>query len=91
MGFDVPALVVILRDFHSLTLSGRSNELAAAAFDSSELLARNWETNIARISVGNQAKMDLNVKKSIKGKKAERADLSYQSYPNLQVSFLKNK
>ncbi len=90
-GFNVPALDVILRDFHSLTLSGRSNELAAAAFDSSELLARDWETNIARISVGNQAKMDLNVKKSIKGKKAERADLSYQAYPNLQVSFLKNK
>jgi hypothetical protein len=90
-GFDVPALDVILRDFHSLTLSGRSIELAAAAFDSSELLARDWQTNIARISVGNQAKMDLNVKKSLKGKKAERADLTYQSYPNLQVSFLKNK
>jgi phage shock protein PspC (stress-responsive transcriptional regulator) len=90
-GFDVPALDVILRDFHSLTLSGRSNELAASAFDSSELLARNWETNIARISVGNQAKMDLNVKKIIKGKKAERADLTYKSYPNLQVSFAKNK
>ena len=90
-GFDVPSLDVILRDFHSLTLSGHSNELAAAAFDSSELLARNWETDIARISVGNQAKMDLNVKKNIKGKKAERADLSYKSYPNLQVSFVKNK
>jgi hypothetical protein len=90
-GFDVPSLDVILRDFHSLTLSGHSNELAAAAFDSSELLARNWESDIARISVGNQAKMDLNVKKNIKGKKAERADLSYKSYPNLQVSFVKNK
>jgi hypothetical protein len=41
--------------------------------------------------VGNQAKMDLNVKKNIKGKKAERADLSYKPYPNLQVSFVKNK
>ena len=90
-GFDVPSLDVILRDFHSLTLSGHSNELAAAAFDSSELLASNWETNIARISVGNQAKMDLNAKKSIKGKKAERADLTYKSYPKLQVSFAKNK
>lgn len=90
-GFDVPSLDVILRDFHSLTLSGHSNELAAAAFDSSELLASNWETSIARISVGNQAKMDLNVKKSIKGKKAERADLTYKSYPKLQVSFAKNK
>ncbi|MEY4953952.1 MAG: hypothetical protein RI981_37 [Bacteroidota bacterium] len=90
-GFDVPSLDVILRDFHSLTLSGQSNELAAAAFDSSELLASNWETNIARISVGNQAKMDLNVKKSIKGKKAERADLTYKSYSKLQVSFAKNK
>ncbi len=90
-GFDVPSLDVILRDFHSLTLSGHSNELAAAAFDSSELLASNWETNIASISVGNQAKMDLNVKKNIKGKKAERADLTYKSYPKLQVSFAKNK
>ncbi len=90
-GFDVPSLDVILRDFHSLTLSGHSNELAAAAFDSSELLASNWETSIARISVGNQAKMDLNVKKSIKGKKADRADLTYKSYPKLQVSFAKNK
>lgn len=90
-GFDEPSLDVVLRDFHSLTLFGHSNELAAAAFDSSELLARNWETDIARISVGNQAKMDLNAKKSIKGKKAERADLSYKSYPHLQVSFVKNK
>jgi hypothetical protein len=90
-GFSLSKLDVILHDFHSLTIQGKSTSLAAAAFDSSELLARNWETDLASIFVDNQAKMDLNVKKSIKGKKGDRADLSYKSYPNLQVSLSKNK
>ena len=90
-GFSLKKLDVILHDFHSLTLIGQSTNLAAAAFDSSELQARKWESDNAVIAVGNQASMDLNVKKSLKGKKAERADVSYKSYPNLQVSFSKNK
>ncbi|MEY4274276.1 MAG: hypothetical protein RL638_1224 [Bacteroidota bacterium] len=90
-GFSLAKLDVILHDFHSLTLIGQSKDLAAAAFDSSELQARKWETDNAVISVGNQASMDLNVKKSLKGKKAERANVNYQSYKNLIVAFYKNK
>ncbi len=90
-GFSLAKLDVILHDFHSLTLIGQSKDLAAAAFDSSELQARKWETDNAVISVGNQASMDLNVKKSLKGKKAERANVNYQSYKNLIVAFNKNK
>lgn len=88
-GFVIPQLDVILHDFHSLTLSGHSNVLAAAALDSSELLASSWKTNEAFISVASQAKMDLNVMKTIKGKKADRASLSYQPNPKLQVSLNK--
>jgi phage shock protein PspC (stress-responsive transcriptional regulator) len=90
-GFSLAKLDVILHDFHSLTLIGQSKDLAAAAFDSSELQARKWETDNAVISVGNQASMDLNVKKSLKGKKAERANVNYQSNKNLIVAFNKNK
>jgi phage shock protein PspC (stress-responsive transcriptional regulator) len=90
-GFSLAKLDVILHDFHSLTLIGQSKDLAAAAFDSSELQARKWYTDNAVISVGNQASMDLNVKKSLKGKKAERANVNYQSYKNLIVAFNKNK
>ena len=90
-GFSLTKLDVILHDFHSLTLIGQSKDLAAAAFDSSELQARKWEADNAVISVGNQASMDLNVKKSLKGKKAERANVNYQSYKNLIVAFNKNK
>jgi hypothetical protein len=85
-GFDVPSLDVILHDFHSLTLSGHSNVLAAAALDSSELLATNWKTDDARISVASQAKMELNVMKTLKGKKGERANLTYLPNSKLQVS-----
>lgn len=88
-GFDVPSLDVILHDFHSLTLSGHSVLLAASALDSSELIATNWKTDDARISVANQAKMELNVIKSLKGKKGERANLSYLPNPKLQVSLNK--
>jgi hypothetical protein len=85
-GFDEPSLDVILHDFHSLTLTGHSNVLAAAALDSSELLATNWKTDDARISVANQAKMELNVMKTLKGKKGERANLTYLPNSKLQVS-----
>ena len=88
-GFDVPSLDVILHDFHSLTLTGNSKVLAAAALDSSELLATNWKTDDARISVANQAKMELNVIKTLKGKKGERANLTYLPNSKLQVSLNK--
>ena len=68
-GFSLPKLDVILHDFHSLTMLGQSTDLAAAAFDSSELQARKWSSDNAVIAVDNQASMDLNVKKSLKGKK----------------------
>ena len=88
-GFDIPSLDVILHDFHSLTLTGNSKVLAAAAMDSSELLATNWKTDDARISVANQAKMELNVMKTLKGKKGERANLTYLPNSKLQVSLNK--
>jgi phage shock protein PspC (stress-responsive transcriptional regulator) len=90
-GFSLPKFDVILHDFHSLTMQGQSTDLAAAAFDSSELQARKWSSDNAVIAVDNQASMDLNVKKSLKGKKAERANVSYQPYASLKVAFNKNK
>lgn len=90
-GFSLTKLDVILHDFHSLTLVGQSTDLAAAVFDSSELQARKWLTNNAVIAVDNQASVDLNVKKSLKGKKAVRANVTYQPYSGLKVALSTKK
>ena len=89
-GFDVPTLEVVLSDFHSLTLSGKSQNLIASASQNSELLAGNWQTQKAIIALESPAKMDLNVVSSIKGRKGDRADLSYKPSAKLKVDLNNN-
>ncbi len=84
-GFDIPTLEVVLSDFHSLTLSGKSQNLIASATQNSELLAGNWQTQKALIALESPAKMDLNVVYLIKGKKGDRANLTYNPSVNLKV------
>jgi hypothetical protein len=86
-GFNADQLSVVLHGFHSLTLQGNSKILAASAFDSSELLASDWETEKALVSIGNQAKMDLNATKSIQGMKGPKSDVNIKSNPNVVISW----
>ncbi len=90
-GFSLDQLSVILHGFHSLTLQGNSKTLAASAFDSSELLASDWVTEKALVSVGNQAKMDLNATKSIQGIKGPTSDVNIKSNPNVAISWKDSK
>jgi phage shock protein PspC (stress-responsive transcriptional regulator) len=89
-GFDVDNLDVLLSGFHSLTLNGKSKQLQVSANESSELLAANWLTPKAFVSVSNQAKMELNASELIKGFKGDRSDVSFKSYPKLTVQWTKN-
>ncbi|MEY3854398.1 MAG: hypothetical protein RIS68_412 [Bacteroidota bacterium] len=90
-GFSSDQLSVVLHGFHSLTLQGNSKLLAASAFDSSELLASDWETEKALVSVGNQAKMDINATKSIQGIKGPTSDVNIKSNPNVVISWKDSK
>jgi len=89
-GFDLDNLDVLLSGFHSLTLNGKSKQLQVSASESSELLAANWLTQKAFVSVSNQAKMELNASELIKGFKGDRSDVTFKSYPKLNVQWSKN-
>ena len=89
-GFDLDNLDVLLSGFHSLTLNGKSNKLQVSASESSELLAANWQTQKAFVSVSNQAKMELNASELIKGFKGDRSDVTFKPYPKLNVQWSKN-
>lgn len=89
-GFDLDNLDVLLLGFHSLTLNGKSKQLQVSANESSELLAANWLTQKAFVSVSNQAKMELNASELIKGFKGDRSDVTFKPYPKLNVQWSKN-
>ena len=89
-GFDLDNLDVLLSGFHSLKLIGKSNKLQVSANESSELLAANWQTQKAFVSVSNQAKMELNASELIKGFKGDRSDVTFKPYPKLNVQWSKN-
>ena len=88
-GFDLDNLDVLLSGFHSLTLNGKSKQLQVSASESSELLAGNWLTQKAFVSVSNQAKMELNASELIKGFKGDRSDVTFKPYPKLNVQWTK--
>ena len=88
-GFDLDNLDVLLSGFHSLTLNGKSKQLQVSANESSELLAGNWQTQKAFVSVSNQAKMELNASELIKGFKGDRSDVTFKPYPKLNVQWTK--
>ena len=88
-GFDLDNLDVLLSGFHSLTLDGKSKQLQVSANESSELLAGNWQTQKAFVSVSNQAKMELNASELIKGFKGDRSDVTFKPYPKLNVQWTK--
>lgn len=88
-GFDLDNLDVLLSGFHSLTLNGKSKQLQVSANESSELLAGNWQTPKAFVSVSNQAKMELNASELIKGFKGDRSDVTFKPYPKLNVQWTK--
>ena len=88
-GFDLDNLDVLLSGFHSLTLNGKSKQLQVSANESSELLAANWQTQKAFVSVSNQAKMELNASELIKGFKGDRSDVTFKPYPKLIVQWTK--
>lgn len=90
-GFDLDNLDILLWGFHSLTLKGKSDRLQVSANESSELLASNWVTKRAFVSVSNQAKMELNASELIKGVKGDRSDITYKSYAKLIVQWSKNR
>lgn len=90
-GFDLDNLDVLLFGFHSLTLKGKSDRLQVSANESSELLAGNWQTKKAFVSVSNQAKMELNASELIKGVKGDRSDITFKPYAFLTVQWSKNK
>jgi phage shock protein PspC (stress-responsive transcriptional regulator) len=68
-GFDAAKMEVILRDFHSLKMEGRSDELAASTYDQSELDATGMKVKMATVWIDRKASMDLNVTESLRGKK----------------------
>jgi len=88
-GFHLDNLDVLLSGFHSLTLNGKSKQLQVSANESSELLAGNWLTQKAFVSVSNQAKMELNASELIKGFKGDRSDVTFKPYPKLNVQWTK--
>lgn len=84
-GFKLANLEVILRNEHSLTLSGTSNKLIASTKDQSELLAKNWACKNALVFANNESKMELNVSEIIRGKKEESAEINYDQKKSLKV------
>ena len=68
-GFDAAKMEVILHDFHSLKLEGRSDALAASTYDRSELDASGFKVKNATVWIDKKARMDLNVSESLRGKK----------------------
>lgn len=68
-GFDAAKMEVILHDFHSLKLAGRSDALAASTYDRSELDASGFKVKNATVWIDKKARMDLNVSESLRGKK----------------------
>jgi hypothetical protein len=90
-GFVLDNLDVLVSGFHSLTLKGQSDRLQASATESSELIATQWPTKKALVSVSNQAKMELNASELIKGFKGDRSDVSFKPYGKLVVQWINNK
>jgi phage shock protein PspC (stress-responsive transcriptional regulator) len=68
-GFDAAKMEVILHDFHSLKLEGRSDALAASTYDRSELDASGFKVKNATVWIDKKARMDLNVSESLRGEK----------------------
>ena len=68
-GYDAAKMEVILHDFHSLKMEGRSDALAASTYDQSELDASGMKVKMATVWVDRKASMDLNVTESLRGKK----------------------
>lgn len=68
-GFDAAKMEVILHDFHSLKMDGRSDALAASTYDQSELDATGMKVKMATVWIDRKASMDLNVTESLRGKK----------------------
>jgi hypothetical protein len=68
-GFDAAKMEVILRDFHSLKMEGRSDELVASTYDQSELDATGMKVKMATVWIDRKASMDLDVTESLRGKK----------------------
>jgi hypothetical protein len=68
-GFDAAKMEVILHDFHSLKMEGRSDALAASTYDKSELDASGFKVKNATVWIDKKARMDLNVSESLRGKK----------------------
>jgi hypothetical protein len=68
-GYDAAKMEVILHDFHSLKMEGRSDALAASTYDQSELDATGMKVKMATVWVDRKASMDLNVTESLRGKK----------------------
>jgi hypothetical protein len=68
-GFDAAKMEVILHDFHSLKMDGRTDALAASTYDQSELNAQGLQVKNATVWIDKKATMDLNVTESLRGKK----------------------
>lgn len=68
-GFDAVKMEVILHDFHSLKMEGRSDALAASTYDRSELDASGLKVKNASVWIDKKARMDLNVSEFLRGKK----------------------
>jgi hypothetical protein len=74
-GFDAANMEVILHDFHSLKMTGRTDVLAASTYDQSELDATGLKVKNASVWVDKKAKMDLDVTESLRGKKYASAQV----------------
>jgi phage shock protein PspC (stress-responsive transcriptional regulator) len=74
-GFDAANMEVILHDFHSLKMTGRSDALAASTYDQSELDATGLKVKNASVWVDKKAKMNLDVTESLRGKKYASAQV----------------
>jgi hypothetical protein len=74
-GFDAAKMEVILHDFHSLKMTGRTDVLAASTYDQSELDATGLKVKNASVWVDKKAKMDLDVTESLRGKKYASAQV----------------
>ena len=90
-GFSPYSLEIILKNEHSLSLKGSSEKLIAATSGNAELLATDWLTKTALISLADDSKMDLNASNLIKGNRVESADLTYPSNKNLKVQINMSK
>jgi phage shock protein PspC (stress-responsive transcriptional regulator) len=78
-GFDLAKLDVILHDFHSLKLIGKSDVLSAASYDQSELDASEFKVKSASVWVDKKASMELDVSEKLIGKKYASSDVTNQS------------